>query len=212
MNDITRYSQIRKIGMDLNTKLFRVLSGDEIRIAARAVGLLKKKRLILESEDEMDRFTDFAINDYLNMEQKNAVERYFYSNKINLSLDEEKIINSLLLAKPSLFEISKIDASTSSVWLRDAIKGSKEIKIIDKGFSQSPAIVDLLVYTRIVSVEGISMTSGAPMLFENPHYDFLLSKYRLLVKAIKTGSDQAKQTIAFFKLYKKMGFHQVVYK
>ncbi len=211
MNEVEKYDELRKITLELNSNLFRVLTADEVKIAARSVGFLKKNRPMVSSDEEMGRFADFAIHDFINYNQKNTVERYLENNRESISLDEEKIINSLLLTEPSLYKITKVEGKTSSVWLVDVFNDGLEIRIIDKGFSRSPVIVGFLIYTRIISVDNISMTSGAPMLFESNHQETLLTKSRQLIKNNPIGNEKTKKTAAFFMLYKKLGYQNLAY-
>ena len=211
-NNISRYNEIREIGMDLNTNLFKTINGDEIRIVARALGLLRGKKLILHSDAEMDRFTDFAINDYINQDGKNFVVRYLEENFENLTKDEKIILDSLSAAKPSLYEIVEIDENKSSIKLVDIINKGTEFTITDIGFSQSPMVIGFLLYTRIICIDDICMTSGAPMLFEGFYKSDLVEKSSLYAKKSLVGNETTKRSAAFFKLYKKIGFQNVEYR
>ncbi len=107
---ILRYNEFRAIGKELNTKLFRELSGTDIRIAARTLGVLKKNALALGSEAEMDRFSDFAINDYRDRDGNNSVQRYLERSSKEMNPTEATILSSLLVAKASLY--ARRDAAT----------------------------------------------------------------------------------------------------
>jgi len=69
-----------------------------------------------------------------------------------------------------------------------------------------------LLYSRILVVEGIFMTSGAPKLFKKETKEVLLSKYKMLMKKVPFGSEQTKQSVAFQKLHGKYGHHHIEYR
>ena len=207
-NIIAKYEHYRKQATNLNEELFKQLSTSDIKIAARLLGILKKDALIIDSEEEMGRFSDFAIHDYRNRDSKTAVDKYKEKNNFGKSnSDEEKILEALLVSKSSLFEVTGIDKKLSIVYLHDIFNEGRELEIIDIGFSLSGKIEEFLLFSRVVSIDGMQMTSGAPLLFEKGKEAVLREKYRKLYKKIVIKNEQTKMTIAFFKLNKSIGYN-----
>lgn len=207
---ISRYREIRSIGMALNTKLFKAIDGIELRIAARSLGLLKNGKLIIKNEADMDRFTDFLINDHIDQNGKTVVTKYLEQKANGLTKDEKIILDSLLLAKPSLYEVIEIDRSNSSITLTDILNEEPDYIVTDLGLSQS-SILGKLLFTRLVCLEDIRFTSGAAMLFEGIHKNELLEKRKLYAQKSPAKSESARQVAAFMKLHKKIGFQQMIF-
>ncbi|CAA6812210.1 MAG: Unknown protein, partial [uncultured Thiotrichaceae bacterium] len=202
-NNISRYKEIRQVGIELNTKIFETIDKADIRIAARVLGLVKGKKIVIDSESEMDRFTNFVINDYVSQDGKNLIEKYLERNSDSLTEDEKTLLDALLIAKPSLYRIVEVDKHNSSVKLTDIINKDIELTIIDIGFSQS-VILDFILYTRVLCIDDIYMTSGAVMLFDGIDEKYLIEKSKLYAKKSFASSDATKRAAAFFKLYKKV--------
>ncbi|WP_163370711.1 hypothetical protein [Endozoicomonas acroporae] len=57
------YDQLRAVGKNLNSALFKELTRDEYKIAARRLDAIKKGEMHFESYDQFDKYTDFCIND-----------------------------------------------------------------------------------------------------------------------------------------------------
>ncbi|MGO0308809.1 hypothetical protein ACTL6P_19840 [Endozoicomonas acroporae] len=57
------YDQLRAVGKKLNSALFKELTRDEYKIAARRLDAIKKGKMNFESYDQFDKYTDFCIND-----------------------------------------------------------------------------------------------------------------------------------------------------
>lgn len=209
-NNLARYCEIRSTGIALNTKLFKTADNIEIRIAARSLGLLKNGKLIIKSEADMDRFTDFLINDHVDQSGKSLIAKYSEQKANDLSNDERLILDSLLLTKPSLYEVIEIDSSNLSITLADMLNDGAHYIVTDIGLSQSP-ILGKLLHTRIICIDDICLTSGAAMLFEGIHKNELMEKSIQYAKKSPAKSETARQVDAFMKLHKKIGFQNMFF-
>ncbi len=204
MTNLEKYQEWRKSGMELNDKLLYSLSKDDLKIAARAVGVLKRNSFEFSGEMEQSLFFDFAINDCFNKDNENCVARYLENNIGDLTREEEKILNALLQAKPSLYEIVDIDTNNSTLKLVDLLNNGVELNITDIKLSESGFLTGFLVYTRVVCIDDIAMTSGAPFIFAGKHKALLLKEYPKMMKLFAFKNEQTKQALAFRKLYKKI--------
>lgn len=202
------YDQIRAISKDLNSKLFKALSGSEMRIAARPFGLIKKNKLNMESYVEMEQYADYAINDHFDQNGKNVVIRYLQNPTYEKTNIEKIILKSLLSSKSSLFEIIESDYQNSTIKIKDLFSGS-EFLITDRSFSASPNACDYLMFSRILAFEEFNMTSGAPMIYHKEMKEIILSKYKRIMKKIPLAKDRSKLYVTFFKLYKKCGHENI---
>src|SRR5262245_1072146 len=72
---LPRYQQMRQVGMQLNSRLVKMLSKEEIHEGAEKLGLLRKNILVLNNEDEMAVLMDYCLHD-VRRQGKNPIERY----------------------------------------------------------------------------------------------------------------------------------------
>lgn len=68
MTDITfttaDYIEIRRRGTDLHSKIFEKLSKEDHKTCAKHLGVWQHKSIVLENDEEIDLFTDYAIYGY----------------------------------------------------------------------------------------------------------------------------------------------------
>ena len=70
------YRDCRGIQHALNNQMLdQVMRQDVFLEAAKLMGVLRKKQLMLESENEINLIVDFAIHDYC-VEEKNAMQLF----------------------------------------------------------------------------------------------------------------------------------------
>ncbi|MEM1220532.1 MAG: hypothetical protein AAGH79_16545, partial [Bacteroidota bacterium] len=101
-------------------------------------------------------------------------------NDHSFSSQEEMILEGMRNSYNSIFEITKINKSDSALFLNDLVS-SKEFVLKDIGFSNTAAIGSLM-YTRLIPILDINMTSGLSFVFHQE------DKARVLTKALKKSS------------------------
>lgn len=196
--------------MELNGKFLECLNPHDMRIAMRALGVLKGDKIVLSSEADMDRCYDFVVHDFRNSTGSNLIDIYV-EKKSDVSGVEKEIINASLASKSSLFTIVNVDPYTHTLELADLIGGAENVKLLDMGFSSNPASNHLLMYSRIISFDDFKMTSGAPLLFHPKYKETLLGKYKQKMKKVVVGDEQTKMSAAFFHLYQRYGVQNMGY-
>jgi hypothetical protein len=210
MNITEKYQSIRKIGMELNGKLLASIPRNDFNKAARLMKFMKMHKVYFKDEGEQFRFYDFVINDCLDSKGLTAVEKF--NNKYRNTLDEVeiKLIDSLIEAKPSVYSMEKIDVKNSYVWLQDLLEpDSPLIRIIDFGFCKSEGRIDQPLFTRIIGVDEIAMTSGATMMFDVQHKVQLINQAQDMFAQLK--DTQMQRSLVFNKLFKKFGYKRFRY-
>ncbi|MGZ3765949.1 MAG: hypothetical protein ACXVA2_14870 [Mucilaginibacter sp.] len=60
----TDYLEIRRRGALLNAKIVKKLSSEDIKTCGRHLGLWHQKALVIDNEEKMDLFTDYATYGY----------------------------------------------------------------------------------------------------------------------------------------------------
>ena len=79
------YRDCRGIQHALNNQMLdQVMQQDIFLKAAKLLGVLRKKQLMLESENEINLIVDFAIHDYY-VEEKNAVQLFLEEHQSKFS-------------------------------------------------------------------------------------------------------------------------------
>ena len=204
-----KYKHYRKLQQKLGNMLAKEISKNDLMKAAKMLGILKNDFIILEDNGDSEIFQDFVMHDLYDKNGSNAFSRCLERNVNKLTEDEIKILNSSLNSRCSLFSVREVNRKDSTIELVDLLEDTKDIKIIDIGLSSNHIIKSFMIYTRILSIDNMNMTSGAPMLFENKTFNDLEQEYKKNLKKIKEKNKQIKNTIVFFKIRKKIGFPNV---
>lgn len=207
---IEKYRNIRTVGMELNGEFLKCLHPNDMRIAMRALGVLKGDKIVLSSDADMDRCYDFVVHNFRNSAGSNLIDIYAEKNS-DLSGVEKEIIEASLASKSSLFKIVDIDPHAQTLELADLIGTGDNINVLDIGFSSNSASKYLLMYSRIISFDDFKMTSGAPLLFHPEYKETLLDKYKQKMKKVVVGDEQTKMSAAFFQLYQRYGIQSMGY-
>ena len=97
--------------MELNGKFLKCLNPHDMRIAMRALGVLKGDKIVLPSEADMDRCYNFVVHDFRNATGSNLIDIYV-EKKSDVSGVEKEIIDASLASKGSLFTIVNVDPYT----------------------------------------------------------------------------------------------------
>ena len=174
----SKYKHYRKLQKKLNVVLLKELNKEDFFKGAKKLGMLKKDGIILEENGDLDLLQDFIFYDLYDKNGCNAYRRYLEKNINQLSEDEKKVLNACLNSRSSLFAIKDADRKNSTLELVDILDDTEDIKIIDIGMSSTPIIKSFMIYTRILSIDSINMTSGAIMLFKNNIFSELEQEYK----------------------------------
>lgn len=156
---VTRYKVLRRAGMALNNKLVENLPPNVFDEGGRALGLLKKKVLVLDTEDESSVLMDYCLFD-VRHNGVNTIARYLEASPPVPGSDESIIAESLRHARYSLFAIEAIERGVG-VHARDLLRGDL-LFVVDIGLS-STAITGFVMATRIIAPEVIAITTGASL-------------------------------------------------
>ncbi len=210
MTEKQKYQSIRKIGMELNGSILASIPKNDFKKAARLMKVMKMNKISFKDEGEEYRFYDFIINDCLDSNGLTIVEKFKRKYKNSFNEVEKKLVDSMIEAKPSVYCIERIDRQSSYVWLQDLLEpDSKLVRIIDLGFCKSEGIIGQLLFTRIIGVDEIAMTSGATMMFDVQHKVQLINQAQDMFAKLK--DTQMQRVLVFNKLYKKFGYKRFRY-
>lgn len=156
---LARYKHLRQVGLELNNRLVQTLSRSVVNEGGKKLGILKGKVLTLDTEDEIAVLMDYCLHD-LRRDGVNAVEQYLRASAPTPESDEWILLQALRQARYSLFATEATEPGVG-VHARDLLR-DEPLFIVDVGFSRS-ASVGMVLAARIVSPEGINMTTGAAL-------------------------------------------------
>lgn len=202
MTSVKTYKKYRKAGMKLIQKIMDTsLARDVVIASAKLLGIARGEVLIFDSEDESSVLMDFALNDY-KVNNKNTIEMYRDTEGWENETEKE-ILDAHLASYTSLFKIASISKQDHSILLNDLLN-KEDITLIDINLSKT-AVPGLLVFTRIVPFKEFNMTSGISFAFHRHLEQYLLKRYRILSKKVKSNDKSVKRFVSFHKLSKTKG-------
>lgn len=155
------YKSLRSLSVPLNKKLAERLTRDEVDEAARSLGMLRGKRIELETEDEVCVLMDHAINGVLR-DGHNAIDRMLLEAAPPEGSNELRLLRSMQGARHTILEVHAPIPGLGVM----AFDGPERrpILVVDVGFS-STATEGMCLATRIHSPTGGDwwMTTGAAL-------------------------------------------------
>jgi len=131
------YTEIRRRGVELHLKIFKKLTQDDIKTCAKQLGLWRNKTIQVESDEEMDLFTDYAIYAYqphgFNMAEK--YRRLF--SKAGYSILDPQLAKTaqtgMMLAGYLIeFEDFVIQTGGSVSITREILQADEVVRVIDQ--------------------------------------------------------------------------------
>ena len=168
------------------------------KISKKLLGVLRKKQLMLESENEINLIVDFAIHDYY-VEEKNAVQLFLEEHQSAFSPEETEVVQALLNSYTSLFAVEAVDQSKCTLELQDCLNPDLAPAILtDIGLSQS-FDPELLLFTRVLTFENFNISSGAAFAFDFEIAEVLLKRYAKKLQKFPKLPEDTKHFLCFFK-------------
>jgi hypothetical protein len=202
---VTLYKKYRTTGTQLSQKVLKspCMTKTSMESAGRLLGILQGKTFVFEQEEEEIALTDFLFFDYRPPAQKTLVERY--AEEIGgKGADEEAILTAWQSAYSSLFKVTEVSSAEHLITLSDVFHPGATVQLMDLSFSQT-AVPGLLFFTRIVPFAEFNTTSGCTFVFPETREKHIMTKYKSLVKKVKTPDERIQRFICFFKLNRTYG-------
>jgi hypothetical protein len=163
--EIEVYKSYRATGMELANKILQLSEGNkkEMIFAGTLLGFWNGNTMIWGSDDDMDVMMDFSI--YENNSLGLKLMDKFYESDVELNGMEEELLEGMMNAHPSVFEIKSIDQPNFIVTLTNLLDSQDtEYQLMDLGFSQTGR-TGMVIYTRLIPLQDINMTSGVSFGF-----------------------------------------------
>lgn len=173
---VDKYKLYRENGKRLNSILTSGLSKKTFLDAAGLLGLRSGDTLVFESEYETDVLMDYIIYDYYH-KGKNAVEQYAERNQPKLGTTEHILLDAMLEARYSLYQITAVYEGLG-VNMLDLLK-KEEASVMDFNLSDSvikgETPMGLIMAGRLVFPEKLfCMTTGAMLPVVDDSIDKIL--------------------------------------
>lgn len=205
MEQLNLYNEYRSAEIKLvNDKIFKSLGKEILLNAARILDMTDENdNIMFTDENQMGALMDFAIHE-LRIDGKNAIEIYIetygYENEM-----EKKVLNALRDSYTSLYRIVNISEDKNMLFIKDLLRDVRNTRLTDIGLSKS-CDTNMLIFTRILPFEELSMTSGASFLFEAELEPKMLSLYRKTINQV-IADKEANKYIIFYSLFKNYGLN-----
>jgi hypothetical protein len=167
-NDIQYYQKLRKVGIELNHKLFKMLPKAGIIECAKKLGVAKSNYVTVNNDEELAVLTDYCLFHY-RKNKVNVISRYLLMTPPEKDSPEMEILTAMEKAHYSLFMIEKTYPNKGIV-VSD-LSTQQEIFVIDIALSNY-GIKGLIMAGHLVPIGQFYRTSGiaipiSPELFND---------------------------------------------
>ncbi len=195
--DYERYMRLRTVNMNINSELTRLLHKKEISRCAKELGLLRKKTMVFNNEDDLSVLMDYCIHNPSG--KKSCIDVYLERSSFDPVSDEMMMLKAL---RESFFSIYQVNWTEKGYLCHvEDILREQNIELIDVGLGSS-APPGMLVAARLIKMPATRcyMTTGAPMLIREQHaIDAVAATLRAFARAIDGGNLSQTQANAIGK-------------
>jgi len=141
--------------------------------AASQFDMIEGDSIALESEDDLSYLLDYLLYEKCLRGRPFLID--FYESDVELTTEEEEIIENMIEAYSSIFQIIEIDRNNKIILLKDLLaKETKLYRLIDLNLSQT-AVEDIIIATRLIKFDEFYFTSGASYTFPGNKMEKLMS-------------------------------------
>jgi len=199
----SRYLAYRRTANELMSQVMkRALPRDGLIRAGKALGMVERTIFIFESEEDMAILSDFALHD-VRTRGKTAIERYRETAE-TISPVEEKILDAHAAAATSLFRVTATNPAEDTLTLEDLLQPSRTVRLTDIQLSHS-ATPNMLIFTRCVTFEEITSTSGVAFVFPDYRDKQLVADYLRERRRVKAGQEGRQRFEHFYRAHRLFG-------
>jgi hypothetical protein len=121
------------------------------------------RRLLLNSEDEIDVIMDYAIYE-LGAPGTRVIDRYRERTGGRDPIERE-LLDAMAASAVGVYRVQSIDQQTCQLTLKQLAPAARDIIVTDINFSQSP-LQGAVFFTRLLELPDSTMTGGAALMFE----------------------------------------------
>ena len=154
---IDRYRKFRAINRTHNNGALKFMSSEALMELARRLGILRGRKLILGSEDELALVNDLAFYGRQGG-RKRPLDRYASSQRLSSDSDEARVLDAMLAARFVLIRFERRHPEAGLI-VTDLLS-DEEFWLVDEGMEASMP-VGFKIATRVFSPEDFHMAAGA---------------------------------------------------
>jgi len=137
----------------------------DLKYAGKRLGFWDGYQMVFESEEETDTLMNYIVFEK-NKQGRRLIDA-FYESDIDISSVEKEILEGAVNSIFSLFEITDLDPYHYEITLKDVLENDHQLyTLMDTGLSQT-ARKGFLLFTRLMPVRDIYITSGVSFPFES---------------------------------------------
>ena len=185
---IDRYRRFRAINRTHNNGALKFMSSETLMELARRLGILRGRKLILASEDELALVNDLAFYGRQGG-RKRPLDRYASSQRLPSDSDEARVLDAMLAARFVLIRFERRHPEAGLI-VTDLLR-DEEFWLVDEGMEASMP-VGFKIATRVFSPEDFHMATGAFVPLEGAILMSALTRRPLLsrMNADEAGQDR----------------------
>ena len=209
---VVRYKHLRAAGKEFIRKLHQVAMQSDFDIlkAAKKLTIPVQGRTLIFEEGETDTtaLADFALHDF-RAGGRRPVDCCAPEAE-GFSADEKALLEAHRTARTSLFDVVSIDTTSSCLRLRDVLEpGEDDVMLTDISLSSMESLPgNLLIFLRVVSCQGLQMSSGCLFGFSTRHRDRLLAEFSARMKNVPPSDLPQRRFIFFYQRHREFGEDQ----
>lgn len=174
--DLNTYRHYRLAGKDLNQKIVdSQVSDAALTYGAETLSLGRKRRLVLDTEDDLNVLMDYLLYEYW-VNGQSLVERYWETSGAQTPVEQE-LLAAMSGATTTLFRIEATEPTAGVLYLTDLLNEGQPLTLMDINFSQT-AQPGMLLFIRPIRLPSFSMTSGFAFVFPRQEEERLLKLAR----------------------------------
>ncbi|WP_431065719.1 hypothetical protein [Methylotuvimicrobium sp.] len=154
------YPEIRHRMMDLNSKIFRKLTKDDIKTCGKHLGIWHQKTLMVQNETEMDLFTDYAMFAY-RPHGFNMAEKFLRLFSKEADAYELELLRRMSQAHYAIYQVEETNG-TDSLKVVDVF--SKVIyRLVDHQLAKT-ARQGMILAGHLIDFDGFWIQTGGTVL------------------------------------------------
>lgn len=154
------YPEIRHRMMDLHSKIFRKLTKEDIKTCGKHLGIWYQKTLMVQNENEMDLFTDYAIYAYRPL-GFNMAEKFLRLFSKEADAYELELLRHMSQAHYAIYQVEETNG-TDSLKVVDVF--SKVIyRLVDHQLAKT-ARQGMILAGYLIDFDGFWIQTGGTVL------------------------------------------------
>ncbi len=196
-----KYNQVRDVGKRLSEEIPKLYGLEKsLPKIIRLLGIGQGKTVIFQSEEEVNFFIDFYLNEY-HYHGQTLLEQY-RADHPSLDLITIAYLDAAKASYTSFFKIIDVNPQESKLTFENLLKPDDFIDVINKNLSQT-AQPGYVLFSRLLPFEEFNAFSGMYAVFLGERH--LIKRYKILKKRVKAERESVQRFVAAFKLNRTLG-------